>query len=136
MQPNLRLHAELRIYRLSRTRQRDEVFRQICRLEPVKRAALAAELAGYVSKMTVYRCIKTFINAQVVRELPGGLIERRPPFRQQHYAILCRSCGRRTRFWDQPLEAKLNSILERRRYVLAGHQLELSGLCSLCAQQV
>ena len=136
MWPTGRLHTELDIYRLSHTRQRDEVYLAIGRLGPVRPADLALALSGQASKRTVYRTVKAFKSALIIRELTGGMVELSPPFRHQHYFIICTGCGRRTGFWDEVLEAKLNRILERRRYVLPAHQVELSGLCPLCAQKI
>jgi Fe2+ or Zn2+ uptake regulation protein len=136
MQPTSRLHTELWHYRLSRTRQRDRVYFEVGRFGPITPSRVARELAGIVGERTVYRTIHTFISAQIFRELPGGLIELAPPFRRQRYYIICRSCSRRTPFYDEALDTKLNSILQRKRFVLPAHQVELSGLCELCAETV
>lgn len=136
MWPVETLHNELRLYRLSKTRQRDAVYLAIGRLGPVQRAAIAAELAGEIDRRTAYRTIKTFLNARVIRELPDGLIELAPHFIRERYYILCWGCGRRTPFWDPALEKSLNRILARRRFVLPAHQMQLSGLCRLCTEQI
>jgi len=136
MWPVERLHTELRHYRLRRTHPRDEVYRTLGLHGPIGRAELARHLSGEVGVRTVYRTIRAFINTQVARELPGGLIELISPFMPRRDYILCRSCGRRTPFWDPGLERKLRSILADRQYVLPAYQLELSGLCNLCAEQI
>lgn len=136
MWPVERLHAELRIYRLSRTRPRDEVYLAVGRLGPCRATAIVQELRTSIDKRTIYRTLKTFAQAQIIQYIGPNLIELAPPFRQLHYYILCRGCGRRTAFWNEALEATLNRAMTRRRYVLVRQQIELSGICSLCAEQI
>jgi Fe2+ or Zn2+ uptake regulation protein len=133
MWPVERLHAELRIFRLSRTHQRNEIYRAVGRLGPCEPVRIVQELSPKIDKRTIYRTIKTFANAQIIQHVGQGLIELAPPFRRLHYYVLCRGCGLRFAFWDEALEAKLNSIMARRRYVLTHHSVELSGLCELCS---
>lgn len=136
MWPTSALHTELQLYRLSRTRQRDEVYLAIGRLGPVRRRAVAKELQGIVGEKTVYRTVQAFLNTRVVRELPGGLIELTPQFSPKRYYIVCWGCGRRDPFWDARLEVALTRILARRQYVLPAYQMQLSGLCRLCTEQI
>jgi Fe2+ or Zn2+ uptake regulation protein len=136
MWPKEVLHTELELYKLNRTKQRDAVYYQIGRLGPVSRQRLVSELADEMDRRTVYRTIKTFRNALVIRELPGGLVELCPPFKRERYYLVCRGCSRRSPFWENGLEELLNQILAAHRFVLPGQQVELSGLCDQCSQVI
>ncbi len=91
------MHTELLRYGLSRTRQRSEVYYLIGAIGPCRPRALVEPLGQRgVSKRTVYRTVRLFINTRIIRELPAGLVELQPPFRHQHYSIVCTGCGRST----------------------------------------
>jgi Fe2+ or Zn2+ uptake regulation protein len=130
------MHRELWLYRFSRTRQRERIYLVLGRIGPCRPVELAKELVLSTSKRTIYRTIQVFLNAGIARELPGGLIELMPPFQPKRHYIICRSCSRRTPFQDEALERLLAGTMDRHEYVLPMYQVELSGLCPLCAERI
>ena len=130
------MHTELRLYRLSRTHQRDLVYQTVGAFGPLSIRDIALQLAGRVSERTVYRIIDRFLSAQIVYRPGHKLIDLSPPYRQERHFIVCRGCGRQGGFLDDAITSRLERIMNDRRFVMPARQIQLSGFCELCAQQI
>lgn len=132
MWPVERLHFEFKRRRISRTAARDAVYVALGRLGPCAIASLVRHFEGKVDATTVYRTMDLFLRIGVARRVRDGLVELGEPFRQHHHHFECRKCGRRIDFLDGAVERAVQK-LSGSRWVLESHQLELTGVCRLCA---
>jgi Fur family ferric uptake transcriptional regulator len=123
---------------MRRSRQRDVVLE-------VVRSTMDHPTAGWVHKQarrrvarislaTVYRNLKQLVEAGSIREIQAaGHSARFDANTGRHYHIRCVGCGRVN---DLPMSVDTRLEEEAARamnYVILGHQVEIHGLCPLCA---
>ena len=102
---------------------------------PVSVSDLARMLDGQLDRATVYRTVELFKRLGFVREVPAGwrqLIELGDRFDPHHHHLTCAGCGRSVVLEDAKLEERLVQVSGEHGYVLGGHQLELTGMCTAC----
>ena len=129
-----RLHSYLAEIRHSRTAARDTVVLALHRLGRTRPAAVREALAGSgFDRVTIYRTLRFFRDNGILHELPNGMIELTDRFKRHHHHFVCRRCGREVIFNDAALEHTLDRIATANRLKLEGHQVELTGLCQVCA---
>jgi Fe2+ or Zn2+ uptake regulation protein len=119
-------------FRVTGTRR--EVLRSITDWQgPFTIEELAAALPG-VGRATVYRTVKVLQEAGVVCRmvLEDGSIRYGLSQGDHHHHLICSACGRITEFTDTEIDAAIVRDAERFQFELAGHSLELYGLCHLC----
>ncbi len=87
-----------------------------------------------ISLATVYRNLKQLVEAGSIREIQAaGQSARFDANTGRHYHIRCIGCGRVN---DLPISVDTRLEDEAARainYVILGHQVEIHGLCPLCA---
>jgi Fur family ferric uptake transcriptional regulator len=116
------------------TGTRREVLKSITDWDgPFTIEELAAALPG-VGRATVYRTVKVLQEADVVCRmvLEDGSIRYGLSLGDHHHHLICSACGRVTEFAGQDIDQAIQAHAERYRFDLAGHSLELYGLCAEC----
>ena len=119
-------------YRVTGTRR--EVLRAITGWEgPFTIEELALALPG-VGRATVYRTVKVLQEADVVcrMTLEDGSIRYGLSQGDHHHHLICSACGGITEFGDPDIDAAIARDADRLGFDLAGHSLELYGLCVNC----
>ncbi len=87
-----------------------------------------------VGRATVYRTVKLLQESDLVCRmvLEDGGIRYELSQGDHHHHLICSQCGRVTEFSDPDLDAAIQQNAARRDFELAGHSVELYGLCSSC----
>lgn len=119
-------------FRVTGTRR--EVLRAIVDWDgPFTIEELAVALPG-VGRATVYRSVKVLQEADLVCRmvLEDGSIRYGLSQGDHHHHLICSACGQVTEFADPDLDAALITNAERCGFELAGHSVELYGLCDAC----
>jgi Fur family ferric uptake transcriptional regulator len=126
--------TRLRRVRVSRTKQRDEVFLALSKLGPCTRKDLAAAMATKADAATVYRTVALLIEIGIAIEVRHKLVELSDAFKPHHHHLTCSKCGKEIGFNSQKLETALREVAESRLFIFDGHghQVEISGLCPSC----
>jgi Fur family ferric uptake transcriptional regulator len=132
-----RYHDQLRRARVSRTRQRDEIFLALSRLGPCTRHDLAKNMSDHANAATVYRTIAVFLDLGIAIEVRHKLVELSAPFKQHHHHLLCSSCCQEIGFNSAKLEAALREVAEGRLFTFDHntHQVEITGICPMCQKK-
>jgi Fur family ferric uptake transcriptional regulator len=120
-------------YRVTGTRR--EVLRTIIDWDgpfTIEELALALPAVG---RATVYRTVKVLQEADLVcrMTLEDGSIRYGLSQGEHHHHLICSACGRVTEFADADIDARIALSAERFQFELAGHSLELYGLCHDCS---
>jgi len=116
------------------TGARREVLRAIASIEgPFTIEELAAALPE-VGRATVYRTVKLLQESDFVCRmvLEDGGIRYELSQGDHHHHLICSQCGRVSEFVDPGLDAIIQANADRRGFDLAGHSVELYGLCAGC----
>ncbi len=130
--PINRLHAELIRRHISWTKPRNEVYLALGLLGPCRISHLIPELADRVNRRTIFNTVKLFLEIGIVIRVSHDLIELAPPYIQHRHYLICKSCGRRIPFFDEPLEKALAKLIKSRRFTSQTHQIEVAGRCEMC----
>ncbi len=122
----------------SLTRSRQLVFDALIDQEPQTMQQLVTALAGQIDRASVYRTINLFEQIGIIQRLQIGWkykLELSDSFHRHHHHMTCQSCGRIIAFKESAEFAKnLVEIVRANDFLMKGHQLEIQGLCSDCAQ--
>lgn len=116
------------------TGARRGVLRAIAALEgPFTIEELAAALPD-VGRATVYRTVKLLQESDLVCRmvLEDGGIRYELSQGDHHHHLICSKCGRVQEFSDAGLDAAIRENAARYGFDLAGHSVELYGLCASC----
>ena len=119
-------------FRVTGTRR--EVLRSITSWDgPFTIEDLAFALPA-VGRATVYRTVKVLQESGVVCRmvLEDGSIRYGLSQGDHHHHLICSACGRVTEFADPGIDTAIAVNAERYAFDLAGHSLELYGLCDMC----
>jgi Fur family ferric uptake transcriptional regulator len=119
-------------YRVTGTRR--EVLRAITDWDgpfTIEELTLAVPAVG---RATVYRTVKVLQEADVVCRmvLEDGSIRYGLSQGEHHHHLICSACGGVTEFAASDVDAAIVTNAERLGFDLAGHSLELYGLCTDC----
>jgi Fur family ferric uptake transcriptional regulator len=92
-------------------------------------------VAPRTGRATVYRAITSMVESGLVEQVgtsKGSALYARCVSREHHHHLVCTCCGR-----VEEAECQLDDMIERLRatrgFVVTAHDLNLSGLCSKCA---
>jgi Fur family ferric uptake transcriptional regulator len=132
-----RLHFEFIRRHIKWTRPRDQVYQTLYHAGPCTISELIASIKSQVSQRTIYNTINLLVGESIARRFwQSGreLFEITSPYKQDHHHFYCEKCGHVMDFNDEQIETAIAAFGKRRRLQLTGHQLELSGFCSACAQ--
>lgn len=90
-----------------------------------------------MSVATIYNNMKVFLEAGLVRELTyGDGASRFDADMTDHYHAICKKCGRIEDFDYAPIDNIEIRAAEQTGYQVAGHRMEVYGLCPDCAGHV
>lgn len=102
--------------------------------EPLKTGEIARRTPS-IDRASVYRTLELFATLGITTTIVRGWTphtELAEPFRPHHHHIVCEQCGRAESINNETLEDVLSLIATRHNFTLAGHTVELSGLCQNC----
>jgi Fur family ferric uptake transcriptional regulator len=117
---------------LSRTRPRRLLYRSLATGAAMTTPDLVSALKGQIDRATVYRTVEFFLANRIALRTTGGAIELSELFRPHHHHLSCENCGISINVDDDPLERALGDIATRHGFQLAGHQVDLVGICRTC----
>lgn len=92
---------------------------------------------NYVSRPTVYRTLKEFVDAGLLRsfELNGRAVYEHDYGYPQHDHLYCTKCNKLYEFRSDELAAMIDEIAKARRFRVRGHRLTVEGVCDECTKQ-
>jgi Fur family ferric uptake transcriptional regulator len=92
---------------------------------------------GYVSRPTVYRTLKEFVDAGLLRrfDLSGRTVYEHDYGYPQHDHLYCVRCQKLIEFHSQPLSDMLEQIARQKRFRVRHHRLIIHGVCQECNQR-
>src|SRR5262245_12531348 len=90
-----------------------------------------------VGRATVFRTVKLLQELELVCRLPleDGGVRYQLSQGDHHHHLNCRGCGVVAEFVDLDLDALIAGNAARAGFSLAGHSVELYGLCSSCSRR-
>jgi Fur family ferric uptake transcriptional regulator len=98
--------------------------------------ALRAE-GRRVGIASIYRVLELLTEKGLLQRVDFGAgVARFEPAHssgEHHHHLVCSNCGRVEAFEDDELERALRNVESRTGYSVAGHDVVLRGLCSLCS---
>jgi Fur family ferric uptake transcriptional regulator len=96
----------------------------------------AASQDGHIGRATVYRTLKEFVEAGLLREfkLDGRSVYEHDYGYPQHDHLYCTQCQQLIEFQSDELLELLNSVASEHRFHPVGHRLIISGVCQTCRQ--
>ncbi|CAI9411189.1 Fur family transcriptional regulator [Aestuariimicrobium sp. T2.26MG-19.2B] len=89
-----------------------------------------------VGLATVYRALQSMAESgelDAVRQPEGEIAYRACAAREHHHHLICRTCGRTVEISASEVESWADRVARQHGFSDAGHELELYGLCSDCA---
>jgi Fur family ferric uptake transcriptional regulator len=91
-----------------------------------------------IGQASVYRALDLLHEMGLVQRVDigerGSRYEPVVPGGEHHHHAVCESCGRVTRFEDEPLERALERLAGRLKHSMSGHDLVIRGACARCAR--
>jgi Fe2+ or Zn2+ uptake regulation protein len=126
----------LKTWAYSLTKTRQLVFTALQDKEPQTMAEVVAACAGQANRASVYRTVKLFEKLGIVQRLQIGWkykLELSDRFHRHHHHLTCLKCGRTFALPGDPnLEQRLKLLARGQNFRMAGHQLEIQGVCQSC----
>ena len=92
--------------------------------------------ANYVSRPTVYRTLKEFVDSGLLRsfELDGRAVYEHDYGYPQHDHLYCVQCQRLIEFQSDELLALRNAVAQAHRFRVRSHRLTIEGVCEDCSR--
>jgi Fur family ferric uptake transcriptional regulator len=92
--------------------------------------------ANYVSRPTVYRTLKEFVDAGLLRsfELNGRSVYEHDYGYPPHDHLHCEECQRLIEFQSEALIQLRDLVARQHRFRVRSHRLTISGICDQCAK--
>lgn len=85
------------------------------------------------NKVTVYRILELFEEAEVVQKIEFGEGKSRYEIkREDHHHLICRTCSRVQDFEDNYISQLEKDILKSKKFKVDYHSLEFFGTCKNC----
>ncbi len=118
-------------YRL--TGPRKSVVQAMEKVQPCSIEDLCAELPD-VGRATVFRTMRLLQDLDVVCRVPleDGTVRYQIATEGHHHHLVCRECGSVTEFADPAIDRRIERQAEAAGFELAGHSVELYGVCADC----
>jgi Fur family ferric uptake transcriptional regulator len=92
---------------------------------------------NYVSRPTVYRTLKEFVDAGLLRsfELNGRSVYEHDYGYPQHDHFYCTKCHKLLEFRSEAITQLLEEIAKNHKFRARGHRLTVNGICDECSKQ-
>ncbi len=92
---------------------------------------------NYVSRPTVYRTLKEFVDAGLLRsfELNGRSVYEHDYGYPQHDHLYCNKCHKLIEFRSEQITEILETIARNHKFRSRGHRLTVTGVCDDCTKQ-
>ena len=92
---------------------------------------------NYVSRPTVYRTLKEFVDAGLLRsfELNGRSVYEHDYGYPQHDHLYCTKCHKLIEFRSDEITQLLEEIAKQQKFRVRGHRLTVNGVCDECSKQ-
>lgn len=92
---------------------------------------------NYVSRPTVYRTLKEFVDAGLLRsfELNGRSVYEHDYGYPQHDHLYCEKCHCLIEFQSEPLAALVEEVAKQHKFRIRTHRLTVNGTCEACSRQ-
>ncbi|QDV07590.1 Ferric uptake regulation protein [Planctomycetes bacterium Poly30] len=100
---------------------------------------LKAEEGPAVSRATVYRTLEVLERGGFIEAVETGrgeVVYEHILGHEHHDHMVCRICGTIAEFQDEQIEALQRKNAKALGFIMTGHMLRLSGICSSCADQL
>ena len=93
--------------------------------------------AGDVGRATVYRALREFVDAGLLREfkLSGRSVYEHDYGYPQHDHLHCVKCERLIEFQSEALLELREAVAREHRFRVRGHRLIISGICEECRKK-
>jgi Fur family ferric uptake transcriptional regulator len=93
--------------------------------------------ASRVSRSTIYRSLNLLVEAGLIRKVARS--NDREVYEHdygypQHDHLICRKCGTMIEFLNTEVSELLERIAQERGFRMAGHRLEVDGVCAECSR--
>jgi Fur family transcriptional regulator, ferric uptake regulator len=94
---------------------------------------LCAELPD-VGRATVFRTVRLLVDTEVLCRvvIEDGTVRYQLSAGEHHHHLVCSCCGSLQDFVDPALDRLIESGAAARDFALAGHSIELYGVCAAC----
>ena len=91
---------------------------------------------NYVSRPTVYRTLKEFVDAGLLRsfQLDGRTVYEHDYGYPQHDHFYCTKCRSLFEFQSEELLRLRDSVAAEQNFRVSGHRLIIQGVCQACAK--
>lgn len=134
------LTNKLRSRSYSTTRPRRIVFGELLNSGAMTLPELTRRTRAELDRSSVYRTVALFEQLGFIRRISHGWkykVELTDIFTDHHHHISCRSCGAVVDLSDdEGLDAVIKAMSAETGFTSLGHELEISGICSNCAQKI
>jgi Fur family transcriptional regulator, ferric uptake regulator len=92
---------------------------------------------NYVSRPTVYRTLKEFVDAGLLRsfELNGRAVYEHDYGYPAHDHLYCEKCKSLIEFQSDELTTLINAMALQHKFRVRGHRLTVEGVCDACSKQ-
>ncbi|MGH2632363.1 MAG: Fur family transcriptional regulator [Tepidiformaceae bacterium] len=94
---------------------------------------LCAELPD-VGRATVFRTVRLLVDTEVLCRvvIEDGTVRYQLSDGEHHHHLVCSCCGSLQDFADPAMDRLIEANAEARQFALAGHAIELYGVCAAC----
>jgi Fur family transcriptional regulator, ferric uptake regulator len=126
----------LKLHQLSVTKPRLKVF-EILEQHGLLTMNDLIKACADIDRASVYRTVESLETIHVLHKVYSGFkykLELSDPFSPHHHHIVCTRCKKAQDISKDRLETILSIIAKENNYVLYGHVVELTGLCSDCRE--
>ena len=92
---------------------------------------------NYVSRPTVYRTLKEFVDAGLLRsfQLDGRTVYEHDYGYPQHDHLYCTKCRQLTEFRSDELMQLRDAVAAEHNFRVASHRLIIQGVCQACSRK-
>ncbi len=120
----------------SLTKSRQRIFQLLSEVESITMRELIYKTNHTIDRASVYRTISLFENLRIIEKIKIGFkykIELSDLYSYHHHHITCIICHKSKPIHEnKQLEKILITQASSLGYKLSKHQIELSGICSVC----
>ncbi len=94
------------------------------------------QTAPGTGRATVFRTLDLLSELEVLEKihLSDGCHRYLVCLNQQHYHLICSSCGTSTNFTESSLTKLLQELAKRAQFEIHNHRLDMFGVCQQCQQ--